>query len=576
MYKLTKPQKLIYDMEKFSQGSIAVICGSVLRKGHRDLSELNHAINELYRINDALRTHIVETDGETMQSVSVFSEQDADTLQFASKMELEAYAAEYAKQPLDFYGNLCEIKIVLLPDQHGALIKMHHIIGDAWSLSLLASQFCAILDGETPTVYPYMEYAAAETEYLQSKRYKKDRSYFLEQFKKCREVTYLSEKQSDSFAAARKSYVIGSEQSRRISSYAETRHISPFMLFMAALAAYMNRTKMNAERFYIGTTVLNRTGVREKNTVGMFINTVPMLIELSSERTFAENLSSIADSVFSVFRHQKYNYGDVLADIRKEYGFSERLYDVMLSYQNAKIGGNAESAWYHSGVQTESLQIHIDDWDNEGIFKIQYDYQTGKYTEQEIDRLHQHLCSLLFDAIANDSKKLHELDLLTADERQKLLFDFNNSTAEYPKARSVYGLFEEHANPDLNAVAVIDNGKHYSFREFKTMAEKIDSTLQLLSKGEKQIIGIIADRSVAQLAAIFGIARGGNAYMPIATDYPAHRIEQMLSQTSCDIVLAQREYKKNGKKQFALRTFLKKKLFCLCLPPLQRQTICSM
>ena len=528
MYRLTKPQKLIYDMEKFSQGAIAVICGSVLRKGHQDLSELNHAINELYRINDALRTHIVETDGETMQSVSGFSEQNAETLHFASKMELEAYAAEYAKQPLNFYGNLCEIKIVLLPDQHGALIKMHHIIGDAWSLSLLASQFCAILDGETPTAYPYMEYAATETEYLQSKRYEKDKAYFLEQFKKCEEVTYLSEKQSDSLAAARKTFVIGTEQSRRISAYAETRRTSLFMLFMTALAAYMNRTKMNAERFYIGTTVLNRTGVREKNIVGMFINTVPMLIELSSERTFAENLSSIADSAFSVFRHQKYNYGDVLADIRKEYGFSERLYDVMLSYQNAKIGGNAESAWYHSGAQAESLQVHIDDRDREGIFRVHFDYRLDKFAEHEIERMYGHVINLLLEAISNDSKPLHELEILSVNEKQKLLCDFNDTTIDYPRNKCVHELFEEQVKKAPEKTAIIACDRTLTYGELNEQANRIAHSL--IEQGVKagDIVAFVLPRRSYLIAAVFGILKVGAAYLPIDSDYPMDRINYMI------------------------------------------------
>ena len=528
---LTKPQKLIYDMEKYSGGAIAVICGSVLRKDRRDLTELKSAVNELYRLNDALRTRIVEADGAAMQAVVDFTERDTDVLQFPNKAELEAYAAEYAKQPLDFHGNLCELKIVLLPDSYGLLAKLHHIIGDAWSLSLIASQFCAVLDGKSPAAYAYSEYAAEEAKYLESGRYEKDRAFFLEQFKKCDEVTYLSEKQSESLAAARKTFVIDAEQSRLISAYTEAHHTSPFMLFMAALSACMNRVKMNVEKFYIGTAVLNRTGVHEKNTVGMFINTVPMLIKLNNEQTFAENLSSIEASAFAVFRHQKYNYGDVLTDIRKEYGFSERLYDVMLSYQNAKItaGGDAESTWYHSGVQTESLQIHIDDRDGEGIFKIQYDYQTEKFTEQEINRLHRHICNLLFDAIANDSKRLYELDLLTADERQKLLFDFNDTAVEYPRDKCVHTLFEEQATRTPDKVAVIACDRTITYAELNEQANRIAHGLIAKGVGVGDIVAFALPRRSYLIAAMLGILKTGAAYLPVDPDHPKERIDYMLS-----------------------------------------------
>ena len=299
---LTKPQQLIYDMEKFAGGAIAVICGSMLVHGKKDLSEIKRAVNELYRLNTALRTRIVETDSEVSQSITEYAEQDFNELCFDNKAELDAYVEDYAKKPLDFYGNLCEINIVTLPEQYGLLVKLHHIIGDAWTLSLLGTQFNKLMNGEAVEAYSYADYVESETTYIQSKRYEKDKAFFVEQFKKCDEVTYLSEKQSDSLNACRKTFVIGKEQTSLINTYTQQKDTSAFMMFTTALSTYMNRVKMNAEKFYIGTAVLNRSGVKENNTVGMFVNTAPMLMELDNSKTLAENLSAIEDTAFSVFR----------------------------------------------------------------------------------------------------------------------------------------------------------------------------------------------------------------------------------------------------------------------------------
>ena len=284
-----------------------------------------------------------------------------------------------------------------------------------------------------------------------SNRYEKDKNYYLEQFQKCENITYLSDVQTNSFVSKRKTFTIDTKKSRLIYSYVEQTHISPFVLFITVLSTYISRIKMNTEKFFIGTVVLNRAGIREKNTIGMFINTIPLLIELDNSQNFSENLSHIQDVIFTAFRHQKYNYSDVLADIRKNYNFNEKLYDVMLSYQNASIStsNKSESVWYHNGLQNESLQIHIDDRDNDGFFKIQYDYQIEKFTEYEINELHQHICNLLFEAIANDSKKLYEINMLTNDERQKLLHDFNDTTVDYPKEKCIHTLFEEQVHLSL-------------------------------------------------------------------------------------------------------------------------------
>lgn len=268
---LTKPQELIYNMEKFSGGSISVICGSMLVKGNKNLSEMKEAVNELYRLNDALRIRITETDKGVEQYISDYSEQNIKVLNFADKSELNAYAENYAKTPIDLYGDLCEINIVILPEWYGLIVKFHHIVGDAWSLSLIGNQFITLLTGETPIAYSYADYVQSENNYLSSRRYDKDKDFFLEQFKKCDEVTYLNEKQSDTLNANRKTFVIDSDKTKQIIGYAQQKDTSAFILFTAALSSYINRTKMNAEKFYIGTAVLNRSSVKEKNTMGMFI-----------------------------------------------------------------------------------------------------------------------------------------------------------------------------------------------------------------------------------------------------------------------------------------------------------------
>lgn len=178
-------------MEKFAGGAIAVICGSMLVHGKKDLSKIKKAVNELYRLNAALRIRIVETDGEVSQTVCEYAEQDFNVLCFDNKAGLDTYADDYAKKPLDFYGNLCEINIVTLPAQYGLLIKLHHIIGDAWTLSLLGTQFIKLMNGEEVEAFSYADYVESENTYIQSKRYEKDKAFFLEQFKRCDEVTYL-------------------------------------------------------------------------------------------------------------------------------------------------------------------------------------------------------------------------------------------------------------------------------------------------------------------------------------------------------------------------------------------------
>lgn len=526
---LTKPQKLIYDMEKFAGNTVGIVCGSMFIQTDKSVDDMKKAVNELYRLNDALRLNIVEENGQPYQYITEYRVQNIEVLYFNTKEELDNYASEYAKEPIDLNGSLCNIKIVILPNRKGVLAKLHHLISDAWTLSLIGTQFNKILNGEEVQAYSYADYVEAEEKYIESKRYAKDKDYFISQFKKCDEVTYISEKQAHTFEAKRTTFVINNESVSKILSYTSKKGISAFTLFMSTVATYMNRVKMNADKFYIGTAVLNRNGVKEQNTMGMFINTTPILIELNNKASFSNNLNEIELSTLSVLRHQKCNYGELLEELKNNHNFNEKLYDIMLSYQNAKvIGDEVETTWYHSGMQTESLQIHIDDRDNEGIFRIHYDYLIEKFTEHEIKKMHEHICNLLFSVIEDDDKKLYELNILSIDEKRTLMFDFNDTALDYPKNKCVHQLFEEQVEKTPNKTAVVACDKTLTYKELNKEANKIANSL--INKGieKNDIIAFQVTRKSYLIALMLGILKTGAAYMPIDTNYPKDRVDYMV------------------------------------------------
>ena len=470
----------------------------------------------------------MESGNETTQYIEEYRPIDVEVLHFENKEEFDSYAEKLAKIPLNLAAELCEIRVIMLPDQCGILAKAHHIVSDAWTLTLIANQFYSLVNGEEPKVYSYVEYIGSEDEYLQSKRYQKDREFHLQQFQKCDEILYLSDKESHSYESRRATFVVDKETTATVLSYAKERKLSPFVLFSCALAVYFNRTKQNAEKFFIGTAVLNRTNVREKHAMGMFINTVPMLMELDNSASFAENLASVKSTAYSALMHQKFNYGDVRAELRREFGFSEKLYDVMISYQNASLTGNGgTTTWYHSGCQTESLQMHIDDRDNEGIFRIHYDYQTKVFTEGEIERLHMHIMNLLLSGIADDTQLIHNLPMLTEEERKTVLYDFNNTYAAYPKDRFIHQIIEDNAahNPEKTAVAAFDRTLTYA--QLNEESNRIAHALLKKGIGKGCFVAVLLPRNSHLIPAILGILKTGAAFLSLDPSYPQERIDYL-------------------------------------------------
>lgn len=529
-------------MDKYAGGAISNICGSVLYNGEKSVTEIKSAINYIFKINDALRIRVNESNEEISQEIVDYSEQDFEVYYFYTKSELDEFGDQYAKQPIDISGSLCEVKIIYVENKYGLIIKMHHLIGDAWTLALLCSQFNKKLNDEFIETYSYLEHLEQEEKYISSKRYFKDKDFFLKQFKKCEETTYFSEKTAYSFKSKRKTFLIGKSRTRLLNDYCNKNELSLFSLFTTALGIYFSVTHMNTEHFYMGTVILNRTTHKEKNTVGMFINTIPVLIELKNKDSFSINSENIQNNLFSFLKHQKYNYEDFHSDIRKEYSFTEKMYDVILSYQNAQIicnEQNFETTWYHCGMQTESLQIHIDDRDKQGILKINYDYLCDCFSEDEINLLHQHTLNLLFTAIEDDSQKLYELNFLTESEKQKLFFKFNDTSVIYPRDKCVHQLLEEQVEKTPDKVAVITSDVTLTYAEINEEANKIAHSLITEGIIAGDIVAFILPRKSYLLSTMFGILKSGATYLPIDPDYPKDRIEYMLSDSKAKICITE-------------------------------------
>lgn len=530
-YPLSLPQKQIIWMEHYAGGPVSVICGSVLRPGICDATNLQNAANELLRLNDALRITLSITDGEIIQYISPFSKRDIPVLHFAQKEELHRYCSEYAKEPLNLYGSLCELKVFLLPGYHGIIAKQHHIVSDAWTMSLVGTQFFRLLDGLPFEVFSYVDYLNKEHLLLDSNRYSADKAFFLDTYENHVILSSGSHEHHGSFSCTRKTFILDRVLSQQIIDYTRRSHTSPFLVFLAGIAVHLYRTKTVSEPFYIGIPVLNRSGHREKNTMGMFVNIVPCLVNLSDNLSFYECLQHFKTQSLALFRHQKYNYTTFLSDLHRANKISGRLFDVLFSYQNAVAegGGNTESTWYSNGRQLERLQIHVEDRDELGVFRIHYDYLQDFFSPSDIDCLHRCLTSLIADGITNDAILISSLSYLTAKEKESFLYRHD---IPLPYS-SLYALVE-----DNTVGRIIEGDKEYNLSDLKRDAEIIDAAIH----GYKRIIGVLCDRSYLELAAIYGIVRGGNAYLPISPDYPPERIQLMLEQSGCKTILAQAKY----------------------------------
>ena len=546
LYPLTKPQQSIWSMQQYYGGSIANITGSAFFHNDVSINDLNDALNKTLEENDSLRIQVMIKDSIPMQYLVPFESTVFEVRNFPAKSNFDAWIDNFAKAPFDISGRLYKIVIIKIGDNKvGYVLHLHHLIADAWTLSFLPNCITKNLNSKPNNINSYLDYISTEQEYESSPRFQKDMDYFTSCFDKCNEPVYLIDQQAKSAVSTRLSLSIHKEDANRMRNFCLKNKISPCALFMNALATYLYRIKGSKE-FFVGTTVLNRSGKREKETSGMFINTVPLLLHIDNSKSSLENIKLNLISFMNILRHQRYQYSDLLKSIREKHNFADRLYDVTLHFQNASLAeAGVEAKWHFCGSQSESLNIHINDRQGEGVFNLDYDYQNDLFNSNEVERIHEHLLNLIMDMIKHPEKKPDELKLISDNEYHQVIHGFNVTDFYYPKDKFMHQFFEDNVLETPDATALIATDKTLTFIELNQFANKIANVLIKKGIGADDVVAIFLPRKSYYITAMLGILKSGGAYMPLDINYPMDRVNFLLSDSGAKVLITTWEYESN-------------------------------
>ncbi len=558
-YPLTSPQLSIWYTERmYPNTSISNVAGTLRIKEAVDIDLLDKAINLFIKNNDGMRLRICLNDeGTPQQYVMDYEYRRIEVKDFSNHNNpikaMQEWDREETLKPFKLLNSdLYRFIIIKIDDNDaGFFFNFHHIITDAWSLSVvkngIVSNYMNLKNGTyvedvNQIVQSYISFIENEQIYKNTNRYQKDRIFWEQQFASPPEVTVLKTRKSNqiSIKSKRKTFIAPKKFTNKLKTFCEENKITPYPLFLSALAMYINRTT-EKENLIIGTPILNRLNQTEKNTVGMFISTIPLCINIKSEDSFSSFSQAISEICMAVYRHQRFSYEHILRNVREKYGLSENLYDVVLSYQNSKVNKESDSKcisrWHFSGYQSNSLTIHINDRDNEGVLILDYDYHSDLYYDKEIEFIHQHILSLLWHALDNPDNLICKIEMLTESEKKKILYEFNNTSADYPREKTIHQIFEEQVEKTPDNIALFFEDKNLTYKEFNQKANQVAWALLDLGVEPDIPIGVIAYRSFDMMIAILAILKAGGAYVPIDPNSPRDRIDYLVENSGIKLIL---------------------------------------
>lgn len=562
IFELTNPQKSIWYMEEYySDTAINNICGSLFIHQQVDFDKLNQAINIFLQSNKSFGTKIFLENSVPKQYFTKLEDLNFETINISSEKDIINIEKDLVSTPFHIIDSLLfSCKIFKLPNGFGGFVfNAHHIIFDAASISLTAKGIVKIYldlinNSEiVNTESSYLDYIISEQNYLSSEKFKKDEEYWNSKFNTIPDVASIPASfrnvSNYSSTSKRESFILSKNLVNKINELCSKEKISAFNFFMAIYSLYISRVS-NLDDFVIGTPILNRTNFKEKNTCGMFISTVPLRISIDNNTTFLNLASNIALDSLSMLRHQKYPYQYILENLRKQNSSVPNLYDILISYQITKATDKSidlpyKIHWSEADAISSGLNIHIHDNDNSGNLTINYDYLIDKYSSSDISATHDRILCVINQVLDNIQTPLNSIEIVTPEEKNKILYDFNNTSVYYPRDKTIVDLFEEQVEKTPDNIAVVFEDQKLTYKELNEKANCLALMLRNYGILNNSRIGILLNRSLELIISIIAVLKSGACYIPIDPNYPEERINFMLSDSSSKILLSTSNLSKN-------------------------------
>ncbi|MCK4258345.1 MAG: amino acid adenylation domain-containing protein, partial [Halanaerobiales bacterium] len=559
---LSSAQKRIFLINQFKGIGISYnMPGVMIIDGDLDIARLKDAFKKLILRHEVLRTSFKVIEGNPKQVIH----EDVEFEIVLLKLDDLQYDAEEIKEivkgfvrPFDLTNApLLRVALIETNERNYLLYDMHHIIADGVSMNILISDLIKFMDGEElPELKrQYKDFAVWQNKFLISDEIKKQEKYWLDHFIKDGEQLPVLQLPTDyqrpailSFAGDSVTFSIGDVLARQVNELASYHGGTLYMVLLAAfnllLAKYASQ-----EDIIVGSPIAGRSHPDLANIVGMFVNTLAMRNAPESDKTFVEFFSEVKENALKAFENQGYQF-EILIEKLEEKGLVPRdlsrnpLFDVMFVLQNLDSAAVQLSDLtftpYKFENQTSKFDLTLTGSEFEDRIQFNFEYCTKLFKRETIDRMARHFVNILTEIVADPVKKIADFEMITGDEREQILYEFNDTAVDYPKDRVIHEVFEEVVERYPDKVALVFEDEKISYRELNERANVVARGLRDgRGAGPEEIIGILMEPSIEMIVSIFAILKSGAAYLPIDPTYPVSRIEFMLSDSNSRILLTQ-------------------------------------
>ncbi len=433
---------------------------------------------------------------------------------------------------------------------HRVVWSHHHILLDGWSVGILYQELMQIyaarsrgLAPELPTPVPYVRYI----EWLRKQDVDGSAAYWRARLAGFTQPTGIPPLAAAGSAAGRAvacDFTLATAQTEALKHLASGARATLSTLVQCLWALLLARYNCSDDLVF-GVTVSIRPEdlPGSGDMVGLLINTVPVRLRAAADQPFLDFLQQTQEEALARRPHEHYPLYRIQGEAQLR-----TLFDHLLVFENYPLGRPPQTP---AGLAIEDIRLSEQAHyplcvvvvpGTDGL-RLRLAYDPARYLPEQLQRLEGHLRRLIGTVLDDPRLPLRAIGILSPAERLFLTAGLNATARPYPREQTVVELFEAQAAARPADPAVVCGQVRLSYADLEARANRLAHRLRDdHGIGPDACVGLLLGRSELAIVAMLAVLKAGGAYVPIDPGYPRRRIDFMLADAHCRVVVTQPEH----------------------------------
>lgn len=264
--------------------------------------------------------------------------------------------------------------------------------------------------------------------------------------------------------------------------------------------------------------------------LGAFAKYLPLESDCSNELRFKALLEQVQrDSADFRNWQDSFSWSHAGVDAALEHG---PILPVAFDYselQDAMAAGDLRFTPARQGACSERVTLRLSAQRQGESLRLAFIFDSGRLDRETIERWSGHFMTLMAAATTSPEIPTSRLPLLDEEKRRRLVVEWNQTVAEYPREQCISTLFEAQATKTPEAPAVRYQEECLTYRQLNEQSNQLAHYLRNRGVAADSLVGLCVDRSTAMMVAVLAILKAGGAYVPLSSDHPKPRLAQQLA-----------------------------------------------